>query len=73
MPVAQPSLAVIKLKEENLKSMKLCLRFCVTLKSSEATAKRNKLKAALLLFLGGGGEGLLSSTAAKKVDTNSVF
>lgn len=67
MLVAQPSLAVIKPKEEDLKSVKLCLEFCVSLKSSKATAKRKQIKKALLLFLGGRGKALPVASLLKKI------
>lgn len=55
MLVAQAFLAVIKLKEEDLKSVKLWLEFCVALKSSKATAKRKQTKDGITTFSWGRG------------------
>jgi len=69
--VAKPSLAVIKLKEEDLKSAKLCLEFCVTLKSPKATAKRKQIREGFTTFSWGEGKSIASSIAAKKGHTHS--
>lgn len=58
MLVAQ-ALTVIKPKEEILESVKFCLNFCVTLKSSKAAAKRKQIKVDItIFFLEGRGKAL---------------
>ena len=69
--LVKASLAVIKLKEEDLKSVKLCLEFCVALKSSKATAKRKQIKEGISTFSWGKEESITSSIAAKKDNKNS--
>lgn len=50
MLFAQASLTVIKPKEEDLKSVKLCIEFCVTPKSSKATAERKQTEECITVF-----------------------
>lgn len=71
MLFAQASLTVIKPKEEDLKSMKLCLEFCVTLKSSKATAERKQIEEGITAFSWQKEKRITSSIAAKKDNTNS--
>lgn len=71
MLFARASLAVIKLKEEDLKSVKLCLEFCVTLKSSKATAERKQIEESITAFSWQKEKRITSSIAAKKDNTNS--
>lgn len=55
--VGQASLAVIKLKEKGLMSGRICLQFCVSLETSQATAKRKWAKKGITtLFFPGGKE-----------------
>lgn len=65
---AQASLTVIEPKEEDLKSVKLCVEFCVTLKSSKATAERKQTEEGITAFTE---RRITGSIAAKKDNTNS--
>lgn len=70
MLVAQ-ALTVIKPKEEILESVKFCLDFCVTLKSSKTAAQRKQIKVDITIFSWGKGKSITSSIAPEIDNANS--